>query len=227
MKRTVLFLAAVILLGFELQSCDKEENNGNDNTSVKWVDLGLPSGLLWADRNVGAANLENYGNYYAWGETELKEVYSWDTYAYGNAYNALTKYCSRFDYCLNGFMDNLTTLEACDDAATVNIGGKARTPTKDEWQELMDNTSITWTTRNGVNGRLLTASNGKSIFLPAAGSRYGSRLDYAGEFGFYWSSTLVTDFPGRAWYFGFYSDNWYVSYGSRHNGFSVRAVRAK
>lgn len=247
MKRTVLFFAAAILLGLGLQSCDREDNNGGNNvdnngggnnggdnggdgggtTMVQWVDLGLPSGLLWADRNVGAQSPEDYGNYYAWGETSPKEVYDWSTYAYGNDYDALTKYCNMSDFGLNGFTDNLTTLEASDDAATVNLGGNARTPRDYEWRELMDNTTATWTTRNGVYGRLFTASNGKSIFLPAAGCRLGSNLEDAGEFGLYWSSSLKTDFPNDAWDFFFNSYNQYVSYdGYRGFGYSVRAVRA-
>lgn len=232
MKRTVLFFAAAILLGAGLCSCDREENNGNNNggngggtTTVQWVDLGLPSGLLWADRNVGADNPEDSGNYYAWGETSPKEVYTWDTYAYGNAYNALTKYCNKCGYGLDGFTDNLTTLEASDDAATVNIGSYARTPRDYEWQELMDNTTITWTTRNGVYGRKFTASNGRSIFLPAACRREGSDLYLAGEYG-YWSSTLYTDDSNLAWDFYFYSDTQDMDGYDRYYGLSVRAVRA-
>ena len=242
MKRTFLFLLTAVLLGAGLWSCNKDDDNGNNNgnnsennnggnngggiETVQWVDLGLPSGLLWADRNVGAASPENYGYYYAWGETKPKEVYDWTTYAYGNDAYALTKYCNESDYGLNGFTDDLTTLEASDDAATVNIGGKARTPTKDDWQELIDNTTSTWITRNGVYGRQLTASNGKSIFLPAAGLRCGSSL-YFIEDGYYSSSTLGTYRPYIAWCFWFGSDDQNVNeYGSRGDGFSVRAVRA-
>ena len=236
MKRTFLFLLTAALLCAGLCSCNRDDNDGNNNggnnggstTSVQWVDLGLPSGLLWADRNVGAQSPEDYGNYYAWGETSTKEFYDWSTYAYGNAYDALTKYCNMSNYGLNGFTDNLTTLEASDDAATVNLGGNARTPRFDECLELMDNTTATWTTRNGVYGRLFTASNGKSIFLPAAGCRHGSNLDNAGELGRYWSSTLYTEYPCIAWNFKFYS-YWQDMSGSesgRGYGFSVRAVRA-
>lgn len=231
-----------ILLGVGLQSCDREDNNGDNNggnnggggsgsdttsLSLTWVDLGLPSGLLWADRNVGASSPEDYGNYYAWGETTPKEVYDWTTYAYGNYYQ-LTKYCNDSDFGLNGFTDNLTTLQASDDAATANLGGGARTPTKDEWEELIGHTTSTWVSRNGVEGRLLTAANGKSLFLPAAGIRYGSYLYlyFAGESGYYWSSTLNTDDPNYAWIFGFYSDSQGMSNYDRYYGFSVRAVRA-
>lgn len=88
MKKSVLFFVAAILLGVVLQSCDRK----GKNSSVVWVDLGLPSGLLWADRNVGASSPEDFGNHYAWGETAPKAVYNWRTYAYGSA-SALTKYC--------------------------------------------------------------------------------------------------------------------------------------
>ena len=224
---------AAILLGVGLQSCDREDNNGDNNggnnggnSSVVWVDLGLPSGLLWADRNVGANSPEDYGNYYAWGETTPKNVYDWSTYAYGNAYDELTKYCNKA-YCgFNGFTDNLTTLQASDDAATANLGGGARTPTEDEWEELIGHTTSTWITRNGVNGRLLTGSNGKSLFLPAAGYRYGSYLSIAGEYGSYWSSTLYTDYPNTAWDFDFDSNGQDMGNDYRFFGFSVRAVRA-
>ena len=229
MKGTVLFLAAAILLGAGLWSCDRENNNGNnnggDNSSVVWVDLGLPSGLLWADRNVGAQSPEDYGNYYAWGETSPKGVYDWDTYAYGN-FNALTKYCSDSNSGLNFFTDNLTTLEASDDAATVNIGADARMPRDEEWQELMDNTTSTWTTRNGIYGRLLTASNGKSLFLPAASWCEGSNPHNVGESGFYWSGTLYMDEPNNALCITFDADNQFHSSIPRSYGCSVRAVRA-
>ncbi len=223
-----------ILLGVGLQSCDREDNNGDNNggnyggsTSVKWIDLGLPSGLLWADRNVGASTPEDYGNYYAWGETTPKNVYDWITYAYSNNSGELTKYCNEASYGLNGFTDNLTTLEASDDAATVNLGGGARTPTEDEWEELIGHTTSTWITRNGVEGRLMIAANGKSLFLPAAGIRDGSDLYYAGELGFYWSSTLRTDtLLDRAWNLLFDSYDQYMRNNGRSYGFSVRAVRA-
>ena len=237
-----LFIIAISLLvsvAMLMTACKKDEtNNGNNNgnnggggtTSVQWVDLDLPSGLLWADRNVGASSPELYGNYYAWGEITRKEVYNWSTYAYSNGNDQLTKYCTKPENGLNGFTDNLTILEASDDAATVNIGGGARTPTKEEWQELMDYTVSVWTTRNGVYGRLLTASNGNSIFLPAAGGRYDSNFSGAGEYGFYWSSSLREESPRYAWRFRLDSEesNFQdVYFNDRYRGFPVRAVRAR
>ena len=146
------------------------EIGGDDHA---YVDLGLPSGLLWAACNVGANAPEEYGDYFAWGETQPKDVYNWSTYQYCmGSNNTLTKYCTDPNYGYNGFTDNLTILLPEDDAATANWGNGWRMPTKEEWQELLDNTTVTWTQQNGVNGRLFTGSNGNSLFLPAAG-RWG------------------------------------------------------
>lgn len=177
---------------------------------------------------MGASSPEDYGDYFAWGETQPKSIYDWSTYRYCNGdYNQLTKYCNDSDYGYNGFTDNLTTLQPGDDAATANWGSGWRTPTIDEWEELLDNTTRTWTTRNGVYGLLLTASNGNSLFLPAAGYRSFSELYAAGEFGRYWSASLITGSPYGARYFLFNSDDQLVNYiGSRLSGLSVRAVRS-
>ena len=186
-----------------------------------YVDLGLPSGLLWANCNVGADNPEDYGDYFAWGETQPKDTYNWSTYQYCNGdYNLLTKYCTDASYGYNGFTDNLTTLRPDDDAATTNWGNGWRMPTEAEWQELLDNTTITWTQQNGVNGRLFTASNGNSLFLPAAGYRWDGELNYAGDFSIYWSSSLDTDSPRSAG--SLFST--YVDHIIRGYGFSVRPV---
>ena len=165
----------------------------------EYVDLGLPSGTMWATCNIGANAPEEYGDYFAWGETQQKDTYDWSTYLFTNGgsygewgefYPYYTKYCV-FDYegrqC---FYDNLTTLLPVDDAATANWGSGWRMPTEEEWQELHNNTTVTTTTQNGVNGRLFTASNGNSLFLPAAGYRNGSNLSNAGSYGYYWSSSL-------------------------------------
>ncbi len=198
-----------------------------------WVDLGLPSGVLWAKCDLGANAPEEYGNYYAWGEISPKEVYNWNTYRYGTADgegNLLTliKYNTHSDY---GTPDSLTILWATDDAATMafGIGSGARTPTKEEWQELIDYSTVEWTTMNGVNGLKFTSiTNGNTLFFPAAGMRYGSELhgvDGCG-FGFYWSSSLDTNSPSDAWAFCFDANNpVHVGKSNRRYGFTVRAVR--
>ena len=198
----------------------------NDGTYHEYVDLGLPSGLLWATCNVGADNPGDYGDYFAWGETQPKSIYNWSTYQYCNgSYNTLTKYCNNSSYGYNGFTDDLTTLEPSDDAATANWGDDWRMPTEEEWQELYQNTTVTWTTRNGVNGRLFTASNGNSLFLPASGYRNESTPEATGIIGDYWTSSLDTDYPSGALSFFFNSSNYYISFCNRLYGRNVRAVR--
>ncbi len=196
-----------------------------------FVDLGLPSGLLWATCNIGANAPEDYGDYFAWGETQPKDTYNWSTYQYANGTSLddpqLTKYCNNPTYGYNGFTDNLTTLLPEDDAAMANWGSGWRMPTEEELQELKNKTTQIWTTQNGVNGQLFTASNGNSLFLPAAGDRWGDEFSGAGYYGTYWSSSLCTDRPIGAW--SFYFSSYYtvdvVGYG-RCDGRSVRPVRS-
>ena len=211
--------------GEELSFTTESDGSGGH----EYVDLGLPSGILWATCNVGASTPEGYGDYFAWGETQPKEEYSWNTYQYCNGNETtLTKYCSDSDYGYNGFMDNLTTLLPEDDAATANWGDDWRMPTKVEWQELYNNTTCTWTTQNGVSGRLFTASNGNSIFLPSAGFRYVSSAYESGNNGYYWSGTLDADMPYNAWYSSFSSGGYSMGYlYGRSFGRSVRAVHSE
>lgn len=191
---------------------------------VEAIDLGLPSGLKWASMNVGATKPEEYGDYFAWGETEPKTDYSWSTYKWCNgSENTQTKYNTNSSY---GTVDNKTVLDPEDDAAHMNWGGSWRMPTEEEWTALRTKCTWTWTTQNGVNGRLVTGPNGKSIFLPAAGYRDGATLSYAGSSGYSWSSSLYTGSPDSA--HGVKVDsgnvNWYISYGRRYRGHSVRPV---
>ena len=193
-----------------------------DYNGHAYVDLGLPSGLLWATCNIGASSPEDYGDYYAWGETETKSNYSWSTYKWCNgSFTTMTKYCTSSSY---GTVDNKTTLELSDDVAHVKWGGSWRMPTYAEQTELRTNCTWTWTTQNGKNGYKVTGTNGNSIFLPAAGYRGGTGLNLAGSDGDYWSSSLCSSDPTLAYFlyfnFGFVDWNGY----SRYIGFSVRAV---
>ena len=199
-----------------------------DPSARSYVDLGLPSGTLWATFNIGANAPEDYGDYFAWGETTPKDDYSWSTYQYCNgSENTLTKYCNDAEYGYNGFTDNLTTLLPEDDAATANWGNDWRIPAIEEWQELVDNTTCTWTTQNGVNGRLFTASNGNSIFMPAAGYFNGSSLSYADYACVFWSNPIDTNWPSTTSSAHFNPTNIYLSnHYYRYLGVSVRPVRA-
>lgn len=211
-------------------SCTKEDNGGTgtnpDTSAVVWVDLGLPSGLLWANCNLGANAPEEYGNYYAWGETQPKENYGWSTYQYCmEDFHQLTKYCDNSDYGHDGFTDNISTLEAMDDAATAALGAGARTPTEAEWSELMTNTTKELVTENNVYGMKFTADNGNSIFLPAAGLNDGSEYLLVGEGGYYWSSTLLPERPIFAKDLAYTSFVQIINNCYRSYGLSVRAVR--
>lgn len=199
------------VLAWDTVKAGEFDNNGN------WVDLGLPSGLLWAKSNVGSWLEYGYGDYYFWGETIPKINYDPTDYQWG-----------RFDSVGGPWFpvkytggDNLNRLQSSDDAATANYGG--RMPTKEEWQELLNNTTSTWTTINGVHGCRFTGPNGNSIFLPAAG--YRSFLFTTGEglYGLYWSSSLYMDDPHYAWCMDIDEGvNW--EYGWRNRGLPVRAV---
>ena len=186
-------------------------------TFAEAIDLGLPSGTKWANINIGASAPEEYGGYYAWGETEEKEFYSLDTYKFANLYHGY--------YTITKYTDNKTVLDPEDDVAHVKWGGSWRMPTETEQDELRNNCTWTWTTQNGVNGYKVTGPNGNSIFLPAAGYRDGTEVYYRGNYGYYWSSLLYSDYDSLyAYYLNVYSGNfdWYLNY--RYYGLSVRPV---
>lgn len=183
-----------------------------------WVDLGLPSGLKWATCNVGANNPEDYGNYYAWGETEP---------APGNNYSESN--CEAYGLSISelqsqGIIDGDHNLTPSHDAATANWGGIWRMPTEAEQQELLNNCTWEWTVQGGKNGCKVTGPNGNNIFLPAAGYRIGSSLYYAGEYGCYRSSTPYESNSSYAFSLFFTSSSQRVDWYYRSNGQSVRPV---
>jgi len=191
-------------------------------SNYKAVDLGLPSGTLWADRNVGADAPEAYGDYFAWGEVTSKSEYSWSTYKWYNGSSfSMTKYCIDSSF---GTVDGKTVLDLEDDAAYVNMGSEWRMPTKAEQDELRNNCTWTWTTQNGVNGYKVTGNNGNSIFLPAAGYRSDIHLGSAGSYGTYWSGSLDKGRSDTAYELNFEFGNYNRHYNIRIFGFSVRAV---
>ncbi len=186
----------------------------------EYVDLGLS--VKWATCNVGATSPEELGGYYAWGETDEKDEYLWSTYKWCNgSYDSQTKYCTN---SYHGTVDNKTVLDPEDDVAHVKWGGSWRMPTKAEQDELRNNCTWTWTTQNGVNGYKVTGPNGNSIFLPAAGLRYGTDLYYSGSVGFFWSSSLYEGYGVSAYYLYFDSSDCGWSYNNRYYGLSVRPV---
>lgn len=220
-------------------TCSVTVTSGSDSDTHAYVDLGLPSGTLWATCNIGASKPEEYGDYFAWGETtgynSGKTNFDWSTYKYCKGTSStLTKYCQESSYGYNGFTDALTELELSDDAAYVNWGSQWRMPSIDQFEELINSsyTTTTWTTQNGVYGCKITSKmsgyTDKSIFLPAAGYRFGTSIDYTGLYGYYWSRTLYphVNTCDLAYYLRFNSsDVDYYTY-DREFGSNVRPVRA-
>ncbi|MBQ2591613.1 MAG: DUF1566 domain-containing protein [Paludibacteraceae bacterium] len=226
MKKICFLAACCLAMCLSAYSIDKGIENGHE-----WVDLGLPSGTKWATCNVGASNSQEYGNYYAWGEVTTKSIYNWSTCKYSSSNGQLTKYIeSRSGR--HGFADGKMVLELEDDAAHFNWGGKWRMPTKAQQDELCVLCYWVWTENyngSGVKGYIVykakaEADKGKNdgqtpsssyslsdahIFLPAAGFRYNGDLGYAGSYGYYWSSSLYTDYPNYAWSVSFDSGNVY------------------
>ena len=158
----------------------KVENSSNNQKEEK-VDLGLPSGLLWATINIGASSPSDAGDYFAWGEKEMKDNYGWETYKLCNG-----TYSSIFKYTQN---DGKTVLDPQEDVATSRLGKGWRIPTKDEMEELVNECKWTWERLNGQLGWKVTGKNGKSIFLPAAGAYSSYRIAGVNELGRYWTST--------------------------------------
>lgn len=163
------------------------------------VDLGLPSGTLWATSNVGAIQTTDPGNYYAWAETtgfdEGKTTFSWKNYRYSRgANNTLTKYCTKSTY---GQVDNRTQIDADDDVMKQGCGYYYAIPTKEDWDELINN--CTWTCFGNIGVLVHSKVNANSIVLPFAGYRSGYNLLDGGSDCYYWSSTLDASSPDDAW----------------------------
>ena len=192
----------------------------------EYVDLALPSGLKWATCNVGAATPEEYGGYYAWGETEEKECYDWNTYKWWKGHNIIwitvTKYCF---LAKDGDVDEKDVLDPEDDVASVKWGGGWRMPTYDEQNELLKKCHWTWTTQNGVNGYKVTSkTNGNSIFLPATGYRDVTGIYDVGVGGYFWSSSVFTQESAYAEFLQFDKERYSWNGYRRSCGYAVRPV---
>lgn len=195
---SILLLSSLLILG--MSSCEKEDDTVKieDYSSViaESVDLGLS--VKWASHNLGAKEPEGYGCYYAWGEIEKKSSYTWKNYRFRSSGETLTdvkfnKYNSKPN---SGTVDSKTTLDLVDDVAHAKWGGEWRIPTPDEFRELLNNCTWTWTTQNGVNGYKVTSKKigyeNSSIFLPAAGFFAGESVGCTGSIGYYLTNSLNT-----------------------------------
>ncbi len=227
-RRVGIALMSVFMVA-GLAACGDDDDNENDKGGIgdgetgglkayakcpdghhpHLIDLGLPSGTKWSCCNVGASSPEGYGGYYAWGETEEKSDYDWDTYLYKE----------------NGGVhigDEISGTQY--DVARVKWGAPWRMPTLSEMQELLNNCSHEWSPQNGINGIRVTGPNGNSVFLPAAGYRWDESLYYDGSSGCYWSGTLDSGGEYGAYDLGFNSGTWGWGRYSRGSGHSVRPV---
>ena len=205
---------------------------GTTPSPVEYVDLGLPSGLKWAKCNLGAPKPSEPGDHYAWGETDPKAEYTWATYKWMQAGQSEAKYITKYIiadgetggiwYDSSGAFigDNKTALVAADDAATAKLGSPWRMPTIDEFQELIDKCTWTWTTQDGVNGYQVDGPNGNAIFLPAGYLVIGSY-----RAGYYWSSSLSTTESDCAYSLDLNSDRYFIARTYRYFGCTVRPVR--
>ena len=234
--RNIWKLLAVLAVAGGLDACNKDKGPEGPTDffgGCEAVDLGITTKdgkpLKWASYNVGAQNVEGRGSYFAWGETCEKTNYDWSNegdYKWGVYDNSaspkfgMTKYTADVE---GG--DGLKTLQPGDDPATANWGTKWRTPTLDEIKDLLDNTKCEWTWDADKKGYTVKGlKTGNSIFLPAAGCRYGSGLEVAGAVGDYWSSSVNESYPSRAYFLHFISDGPDGSNDDRFFGQSVRAV---
>lgn len=244
MKKIIISILALITLCGVVTSCTKDKNepnstnkqeneegqNGNNQyNGYDYVDLGLPSGIKWANMNVGATTPEGYGDYFAWGETKPKQVYNPSSYKWSNGSdNTLTKYCIHSEFGYNGFTDGKTTLDPKDDAAYVNWGRKWRMPTKAEQDELQTECTWTWTTNyndTGVKGYVVKSKkNSNLIFLPASKYHIMNELAFV-DSGWYWSSSLYEGSSSHAYILYIGSDSIRSGIVSRDClGLPVRAV---
>jgi len=217
---TKYYVRAYALRGIDYYYGDEmsfitETNGGGGNSGGgivnghSYIDLGLPSGTLWATCNIGAELPENVGDLFAWGETEPKTIYDWSTYKYCRGdRNTLTKYCNKSNYGYNGFTDELVVLQANDDAATENWGFGWRTPSTDEWYELFSVCEWTYT----GDGWSFIGPNSNCVFVP----------DNSAIANGYWSNTIsnVHPYDANLWK---YLDNHYFLC-SRCEGCSIRPV---
>lgn len=243
MKKVTLFLSLLLVAAF-LGSCDKEKTEQTEQTGKhkghEFVDLGLPSGTLWATCNVGAENPWDYGDYFAWGETNSKSEYSLENY-FDYAAKEYKKY--------NNGKDGKKELDEADDVAHVKWKGNWRMPSKKQFEELVKECYWVWTDSYGKDlvsgyivykakseddkGKRKSSSNSTivyrvaedaHIFLPAAGYRFTGFLYYEGDSAVYWSRSLSEFHSYNAWYLYFNSGYVVAYYGLRYYGRSVRPV---
>ena len=214
-------IATVVMMSMAFTACSSDDDDSKPNPdAVEYVNLGLPSRIKWAKCNLGANKPEEYGNYYAWGETKPKTTYNWSNYKWMQQGKSEWIYITKYTIA-----DGKILLEPGDDAATAKLGSPWRIPTLTDMQELIDNCDWEWTEVNGVKGCKATGPNGNSIFLPAAGYYADSKLNDKGTRGAYWSGSHSGSITYNANDLDFFSNNPpSLNHDSRMFGLSVRPV---
>ena len=198
-----------------------------NNNGFEYVDLGLPSGTLWATMNVGASKPSDAGLYFQWGDTV---GYTAEQVGTGEGQKKFSEDESDYKFGVYPNFSKYTTtgatLEFEDDAARAIMGGSWHIPSPEQIQELLDNTTNAWTSQDGVNGRLFTSKKDgtKSIFIPAVGDAWKGSAHGSGDYGGVWSSMLYTDGVSYGHYLGFSSGYVGLDYSYRYCGLSVRGV---
>lgn len=200
----------------------------------KFIDLGLPSGLLWATCNVGATKITDYGDYYAWGDTSTKQRYFWDSYQYGSCTLDDAGYLKTVTLTKYYADDDLRSLETTDEAAIANWGSNCRMPTYAEIKELDKYCEWDWGYYyNGTAGIMVTGPNGNKILFPAAGLRIWNRSGGEGASGYIWTSDVCEEgFCENNYRYAhqiFFDEDYHDcnSYDSRCDGGSVRPVAVR
>lgn len=229
-KLKSLFLVSCLILLSSCKVISKGtmcEGNSPKLTKHEYVDLGLPSGILWATMNLGSFSLEEGGDFFSWGEVSTKKIYGLSNYKLGKGNDdddeslTPTKYNDNPKYSV---VDSLYTLSMEDDAAFVEWGPEWRMPTYADFLELIENCKWKWKKINGKYGYKVKAKNGNWIFLPAAGLRYNDQHDYRDE-SFYWTSTLYEKNSRAARLLYFDSKMREMMAANRCSGCTIRPVR--
>lgn len=192
------------------------------------VDLGLPSGNLWATCNLGAKKPEEYGNYYMWGSVEnnSKSYCVWSTTPFNGGSNS-------YDYeywqnHINEIIDNNNVLLIDNDVAHAELNGHWQIPNKDDYQELIDYTTSKFITYNKVKGRLFTSSkNNNTLFIPAAGFRCENKINLDDTRGYVWSSQLSEDDWRDSLYLYLRDNEVSIGVNYRQYGLSIRPIYKK
>lgn len=206
----LFFSLILFLLPMDMDAQEKQINGTNLGESpAQAIDLGLPSGIKWASCNVGAFKVEEYGDFFAWGETIPKKNFTEENYQHFN----------------QGEYISLTDISDTQyDVAKANWGGTWRMPTKEDFMELMKHCQYKWIMKNGVRGGLFTGHNGNSIFLPAAGLRIESTTENKKSYGCYWLATQDEQYVDFAYAMCFTSGKCFRSSHLCGYGLSIRPV---